>query len=169
MILIHTHKITERLRYTFDLIFKNLLAVDYELTEDKVRFQDYDGPKFGYSKEPVEVALYFWSAPLLFSRGINPQEIEVKDYDGLPGFFNAPVESALPYDPFAAAFYMVSRYEEYLPFRSDTYGRFPASASLAGKNGFLHRPVVNLWAEKIKEILTGKFPPLNFPLRKYSF
>jgi hypothetical protein len=43
----------------------------------------------------------------------------------------------LPFDPLAATFYLVSRYEEYLPFIPDEHGRFPAKQSFAFSNGFL--------------------------------
>lgn len=41
-------------------------------------------------------------------------------------------------------FFMLTRYEEVVSLiREDRHGRFPASESLAYKNNFLHRPVVN--------------------------
>ncbi len=56
-------------------------------------------------------------------------------------------------DFFAAAFFMLTRWEESaLPDR-DAYGRFPATASLAFRAGFLDRPVVNEYAELIGQLL----------------
>jgi len=53
---------------------------------------------------------------------------------------------------------MISRYEEYLPFEGDRYGRFPAALSLAARQGFLEKPVVevlltNVWLNSSISIL----------------
>lgn len=53
-------------------------------------------------------------------------------------------------DPFAATFFMLSRWEESNPaIERDRHGRFPAAASAAVQHGFLHRPVVNEWADAL--------------------
>lgn len=54
-------------------------------------------------------------------------------------------------DVFASAFFMLTRWEEYVREERDVHGRFPAKVSLAFKGNFLHRPIVNemtemLWA-----------------------
>ena len=41
-------------------------------------------------------------------------------------FFEQTENSALPFDVFAAGFYLLSRYEEYLPHIKDRFHRFPA-------------------------------------------
>ena len=40
------------------------------------------------------------------------------------------------FDVFSASFYLVSRYEEYLPYVKDMYERFQAENSLAYKHNF---------------------------------
>ena len=60
-------------------------------------------------------------------------------------------DSDLPFDIFAASFFLVSRYEEYLDYQPDEYGRFQASSSLAFRNGFLGIPVVDLWAKEMSK------------------
>ena len=54
-------------------------------------------------------------------------------------------------DIIASSFFMLSRYEEVVSAAKDRYGRFPASASLAFKEGFLNRPVVNEYIELIRK------------------
>lgn len=46
-------------------------------------------------------------------------------------------------DLVASSFFMLSRYEEAVCTDQDHFGRFPARASLAYKEGFLARPIVN--------------------------
>jgi len=50
-------------------------------------------------------------------------------------------------DIIASSFFMLSRYEEYLVDERDQYDRFPASASVAYKEGFLTKPIVNEYIE----------------------
>jgi peptidoglycan/xylan/chitin deacetylase (PgdA/CDA1 family) len=50
-------------------------------------------------------------------------------------------------DIVASSFFMLSRYEEVILSSEDRHGRFPATASLAHREGFLHRPIVNEYIE----------------------
>ena len=170
MILIYTHKITNRIKYIFNLMIKELLGVDIEFTTSEESFKSFDGVKLSYTNERIGDELFFASDKLLFERGISTQEISFNEFDDLPAFF--PVynkDSALPFDFFTAAFYLVSRYEEYLPHRKDKYGRFQSSESLAYEKNFLQKPLINIWALKIGDILKQKFPGFSFPGTKYEF
>ena len=65
-----------------------------------------------------------------------------------------PKSLNLPFpDLFAASFFMLSRWEETASQIRDEHGRFPAEQSLAWQQGFLHRPVVNEWADWLWELL----------------
>ena len=50
---------------------------------------------------------------------------------------------------------MLTRWEEYVDKTRDVHDRFPAYASLAYKNNFLLRPVVNEYAEMLWNMLIG--------------
>lgn len=52
-------------------------------------------------------------------------------------------------DLFASAFFMLTRWEEYVHQDRDIRDRFPAKSSLAYRSGFLSRPVVNEYVEII--------------------
>ncbi|MBK6994388.1 MAG: hypothetical protein IPH31_05490 [Lewinellaceae bacterium] len=56
-------------------------------------------------------------------------------------------------DFFFIAFFLLTRLEETWSSERDAHGRFPAVQSLAWKQGFLHRPVVNEWADWLWEAL----------------
>jgi hypothetical protein len=75
----------------------------------------------------------------------------------------------IPFDPFAASFYLVSRYEEYFPYAADRYGRFDAAESMAQQKGFLNKPLVNIFAKKIRQILKNEYADLTFRSRSYSY
>ncbi|MEZ5197051.1 MAG: polysaccharide deacetylase family protein [Bacteroidales bacterium] len=170
MILIYTHKITNRSKYIFKLLLKELLHIDFQFTANELEYLAFEGMKFSYSNKPFDKGLFFASTNILFERGIKHLDISMTDYEGLPAFF--PVyqnTSAMPFDPFAASFYLVSRYEEYLPYKKDEYGRFPADESLAYRKKFLHKPMINIWAQQIGDILSSRFPQLKIAGQKYKF
>ena len=144
-ILIYTPAKTGRIRYVFRLVFEDILKVPYELTTDLEEFQSSDLPKFIYGEQAYSDDLFFKSSGLLFERGIEIVDLEAFDFDGLKAFF--PVygeDTALPFDVFSAIFYLVSRYEEHLPFVKDKHGRFTAHLSISAKLHILGKPIVNV-------------------------
>ncbi len=170
MLLIYTEKITNRVKYIMGLYFRDILHVEYQLISDLPEFQSYEGPKMSYGKNPVGNEFFLASEHLLFERKINHIDLNFIEYLGIPAFF--PVYnklSALPFDPFAAGFYMVSRYEEYLPYKKDEYGRFSAKESIAYQKNFLHKPVVNIWAREIIRLMKERYPILEFDPPGYRF
>lgn len=169
MLLIYTHKITHRVKYILNLVFTDVLGVVFELTTDADFFKKHNGPKLSYTINPVCDELFFTSRSLLFEHGITEQNVSVFDYKNVKVFFATGKASALPFDVFAASFYLVTRYEEYLPHIRDEHDRFIAEDSLAFTNGFLHKPVVNIWIMWVKEQIQNKYPELVFPERKYEF
>jgi hypothetical protein len=84
----------------------------------------------------------------------------------VPLFFSLPLFDSLTHDHLAMMFFCLSRYEEYDDFTADKHHRFPAAESHAFQQGYLHLPVVNLWARKLETTLREKFPLL--PARKTS-
>jgi hypothetical protein len=169
MLLIYTGKITNRIRYIFEHIFKNLLGITMSITTDKEEFLSFEGAKLNYSSRRFNEELFFYASPLLFERGIKHQHLKIEDYEGTKIFFIGKNNSHLPFDPFAASFFLISRYEEYLPSEKDHYGRYKAENSVAFKNGFLHLPVIDMWVNLLHKTLQQLFPDLQFSKRKYRF
>jgi hypothetical protein len=167
--LIYVKSISSRLQYTFNLFLRDLVGVDFELTTNVEKFIFNTGPKINYSTQPFGEELFFYATDLLFEKKIKSQDLSVFDWNETKAFFATHPKYVIPFDPFAATFYMVSRYEEYLPFKPDKLGRFDASESLAFQKGFLARPVVNIYAEKVKSLLKENFPKLVFRERKYKY
>ncbi|WP_299397475.1 polysaccharide deacetylase family protein [uncultured Gelidibacter sp.] len=168
MLLVYTHKITPRLTYAFKHISLRILNVPVSFTTTVEEFIAHDSMKISYTKQPLSSEVFVRSHDLLFEQGISDLDINVQDWGNTKCFFSTSDKSSLPFDIFAATFYLLSRYEEYLPHVKDEYGRFLATESLAYNKGFLHQPVVDLWAYKFKEILQAQFPEFEFPERKYN-
>lgn len=169
MVLVYVENITPRVKYVFDLIFTDILKISYSITNIKNLFLSSQLIKFNYSKTRFKDELFVYSTDLLFQNSIEKQEIEVTEWQGLKIFFQTNSQSDLPFDIFAASFYLVSRYEEYLPFVADKHKRFKASDSLAFIHNFLKEPIVNKWAEKFSKILITKYPKLQLPKRQFRF
>ena len=160
MLLIYTHKITPRLTYIMRHIFSRILGIEISFTIKVEDFIKHFGPKITYTKQPLQNEFFLRSNDLLFQQGINDIDINMVDWDGIPCFFRAGERSELPFDIFSASFYLLSRYEEYLPHVKDMHGRFSPKDSLGYKNGFLKLPVVDIWAFRLFKKLERKFPQL---------
>ena len=167
MLLIYSHKQSPRLRYIAKQLFERILGVPVSVTLKIEDFIAHSGPKFSYGKQPLGNELFFQSTDLLFEQGVNEDIISVKDWHGIPCFYKVNhAESVVPFDVLAASFYMLTRYEEYLPQVKDSLGRFMATSSLAHQHGFLQMPVVDLWALRVKKIIQARFPEIEWN-RKY--
>lgn len=70
-------------------------------------------------------------------------------------------------DVFGSIFFMLTRYEELVKADRDERARFPASASLAYREGFLERPIVNEYVELLYRCLTELWPALSRKQRDY--
>ncbi len=162
MLLIHVRKITPRISYVFKHICLRILGIDVSFTTTLEDFISYPGSKISYGKKPLGNELFFQSYGLLEQQGIESIDFTVKKWEETWSFFSVSSSSALPFDVFSASFYMLSRYEEYLPHVKDEMGRFMASESLAYQEGFLHQPVVDIWSYKFKTKLLAAFPDLVF-------
>ena len=114
MILVYSHKITPRLTYIFRQIFVRILELPVSFTSTIEKFISHSGPKLSYTNQPLGNEFFIKSHELLFQQGIHETEFEVEKWKGLPAFFKTGSQSRLPYDIFAASFYLISRYEEYL-------------------------------------------------------
>jgi len=156
-----------RLRYVAGFISRELLALPIRITTDKEAFVAHYGPRINYSAENIPDTFAITPAPLLFETGIGPQDISCFDHNGRKAFF--ATQGNLPFDIFAAAFYLITRYEEYLPHEKDPYGRYAHTNSLAWKEGFLDIPLVNYWLFDLKEALKSVYPNLVFRHPDFKF
>ena len=169
-LLIYVQKLSARAQYIFGLICQDLLGLDISITEQKEEFSLYEGAKFSYAQEPIGNELFIQSNGLLSETGISEKQTDFITFNGMPAFFGtSDKRSVFSFDCFAAAFYLVSRYEEYLPFKQDEYGRYPVIESTASKGGFLRIPLVNIWTEMFRKELLKKYPDLQFVERKFKF
>ncbi len=168
MLLVYTHKITPRLKYAFKQVFTRILGIPVDFTTTIEDFIAHDSLKMSYTRQPLSNEIFVRSHDILYEQGLSDVEISVQDWEETKCFFFNGDKSAIPFDIFSATFYLLSRYEEYLPHVKDQYGRFTAQESLAYKHDFLHQPVVDIWAYKFKKVFQENYPDFQFPERQYT-
>ena len=161
MILIYCPEESPRAAWIFDLVFKQLLGLEYRLTTFPEELKQSDGPRLNYSFKPLGEEPFIQASGLLFERNIRDQSANLipgPAWHGLPTVFShAQTHSSLPFDIFSAIFYFVARYEEYLPFEHDVHERFQSSESLSFHLGILEEPIVNQWVRELAKVLNGWF------------
>ena len=166
--LIYSSTITPRLQYIAEFAGKETIGEPFEITNIPGYYQQHSGFKINYSSGKIDEN-EFWirPCPLLFEEKITGQVIQCFSIDGIKCFFKT--QGDFPFDIFAATFYLLSRYEEYLPHKKDMYGRYAHENSLAFKEGFLNQPLINKWLQFFKEQLQYKFSSLVISSPAFSF
>lgn len=168
-LLIYTQKETPRVRYVFKHIFTRVLGLRIGFTSEIETYVAHEGPKLSYTPKQLGNELHFGSVDFLFEQGVSDAELQVLDWDGVPCYFAIKdVASEVPYDIFAATFYLLSRYEEYLPHVKDSLGRFAPSASLAAQNNFLKIPVVDIWIQRLQKIVAAHYPEIKWTTSRFK-
>jgi hypothetical protein len=161
-LLVYTTVPSPRVDYIFSTLLPAIGVEDYKLTTDKSLVR---GPVINYSSESL-FGSELWIKPvnLLFEKDIKDQKINCFDFNGLKAFFKT-TDGDFTFDIFAASFYLIARYEEYLPYKPDMYGRYAHENSLAFKEEFLPLPLINRWLKEFTHLLLHRFPslPLNPP------
>ena len=169
MVLIYSHITSSRLQYICRFIFKELLGTDFSITIDPEEFKVYKGIRINYSRTTFNfTSCHIPNHSLLFERDIKPQAIECVEVNNYTTFFKTAYGNH-PFDIFAASFYLLSRYEEYLPHKNDIYGRYAHENSLAFQQGFLHLPLINIWVKDFYGSLKSKYSTFNFQLSTFVF
>jgi hypothetical protein len=168
-LLIYADAITPRIDYTMQLVFGEIARISYQITQNIDTWQQYEGVKIAYAKPEKSIKnitlpfAHFVAADLLYEKNIQPQKIQLNKQQQIT--FEQPHQAI--FDPFAAIFWCVSRYEEYLPFQPDKYGRFEANQSFLYQNNLLQKAVVNEYAHYIEQRIQQVFH--HFTFQKKSF
>ncbi len=168
-ILIYTESQSPRLQYILNYIFRDCFGVAYSVTDQERIFSPRKGPKINYSGKYGLDGFRIPASGLLIENSIRKMEPMPETSGEVPLLFTDDKETDLSFDIFSAVFYMISRYEEYLPFEPDHHGRFDAGSSLAMKYDFLELPVVDLWVLNLRERLIGMYPELDLSAGTFKF
>jgi hypothetical protein len=166
MVTVYSNISGNRIEYIVRHIFNNMLGADYVLTGSLDEYSQAPGLCINYSPVRTGKGLWIYPHPLLSGEGTSHRKIQTGEWDGLPCFF-LQTQGDIPFDLFAASFYLLTRYEEYGNGDLDSFGRFKVENSLAYRANFLQIPLVDRWVFRLRELLaeqgdTGDFIPRSF-------
>jgi len=160
---------TER-NYSIDIIFTEFLAIEYQLkrqdglrnyeiiltNKNKLIIQDHFFSNFNADLEYLNIN----NLPddIQFTRNRFLPENDIPIIYGTSEFkikerSSDTKEIVCGIDIFASVFFMLTRWEEYVCEEKDQLQRFSGKSSIAFKNNFLHRPVVNEYCEFLWNML----------------
>lgn len=175
------NKYEKESNYIIDVIFRDFLGLDYKIHWDKnlrdivkITSDGYDGilemPQKLFSTKKVDwlkstsmpiQPLYNWESYNLKSN-INISDHNIPIIYGESSFFKKSEKHIkLPIDILGSAFFMLSRYEEIVIEERDKYDRFSAFSSLAYKENFLYRPIIDEYVEILWDTLSLLFPNIE--------
>lgn len=169
MIQVYTKRQSTRLKYVAIFILETIL-------KEKVEFIDDDGnlenklPVIWYDSSEPTNGSYLQIRPheFIVEKGVSDHSIQVDEWKDHPIFFKTSDEG-FPFDIFSASFYLISRYEEYLPHKTDKHERFSAEQSIAFQHNFLKRPLVDEWAYLLQNEIKSLNPNWNPATRKFKY
>jgi hypothetical protein len=165
--LVYTSHITNRLQNIIDY-FNEKLNLQAVLTTDEKFYNANEAEKINYSENRISAKeIFIQPCGLLKETGIKRQYIECFEWNGVAAFFKT--DDDLGFDIFSAVFYLLSRYEEYKEHEPDEYGRYAHWNSLAWKEGFIHKPLVDIWLANFKNIILNKFTNFKFQISNFKF
>ncbi len=145
------------------------LGLEVTQTVNLEEFKNSSLPKINYSDVKIENCLTVLPHTILFNVGIKDYPIEVSNHPHFFKVFFKNTNPVIPFDLFGAAFWLLSRYEEYLPYKTDNYDRFNYRSGLAYQYDFINTPLVNLWLEQLQLSLKEIFPNIKFKEQQYKF
>ena len=153
MVTIYSHEISPRIDYVVNLIFKNILGLDFIITNE---LNDLNGIVVNYSKESLEIDSY-----QIYPSGF----LEVNNWDFLN---HMPIKSDSSYffsqsigdhnfDLLSTVFFLVSRMEEYNNENYDKHHRFNSQDSILVKLNLEKKPIIDIWCYELLKNLNDKF------------
>jgi len=146
------------LKYTLGVLLKDFLGLKVEYSfdpsSDLVRIELENGKK-------LELAATFFSNLKTTQEYLNVANIPsntfdvnvfgqtIRSFSKVDDSIKKEGEISLGIDVLGPTFFMLSRWEEYVNTTRDKHDRFPGKESLAQKEGFHQRPIVNEYVELI--------------------
>lgn len=170
------------LDYILDVIFCSSLQTERpvaEISAQSLRLS-YDNKRGIVIKQPLIIHEARNVQGILCMTPLPDEYVPVIDERMIPIFRNEKIlfdkhliyddgESIIfNFDILYSAFYILTRMEEMERTDLDKWGRFPASASHAYKNNYLHRPVVDEYAEILWFCIKKLWPGLQRKERKFE-
>lgn len=163
-VLVYCSATSPRLTYVLDWLLKERLKVSYTITHNEA---DVIRAPFAiaYGKA-LPQAISIPDAGVLSQTGVFDGDPETGTWQNIPTLFaTAKKTYSVPFDILSAIFWLISRNEEYLPYKPDKHGRYPAKSSMLYRKGWLQRPLIDEWIAELRKSLIragAHIPPMHF-------
>lgn len=167
-IILYSTRTSNRLEYVLDFMFNTVLGIQYLHTTSVEEFTNSTLLKINYSHENIPATITIIPHGLLENIEIENQLVSIITWQNTIAFFKTS-ELEIPFDILAATFFLITRYEEYLPHNNDEYNRYAHTNSTAFKYNFLHLPLVDLWLVAFKALLKSRNTALVFSSTHFKF
>ncbi len=156
MIQVVTKENSSRFLYVIDVLLSGIGKQEYQIVqEDELK---PDVPVISYTERVPNYPCIHIQPHKLLNFPIQEGALSdgVTNWNGVPCFLKT--DGTIPFDMFSASFWLLSRWEEYLPHSKDQHQRFPVASSYSFQNGFLNRPIINEWVDKLLEAIKSTWP-----------
>jgi hypothetical protein len=165
MIGVYTDQSSVRLDYVLRFLFNDLWNLEWKYLE---RIEgDVSEIVINYSNNHFRDAINISPSGWVAEKKIRTEYPPVSRKDEITVLF--PNSSSIGFDIFSACFYMLSRYEEYLAHKVDKHDRFDPWDSFGHKNQLFDTPIVQVWANMLKEHILEHSQSISFHERKFDF
>lgn len=165
--IVYSHTLTPRLQYILKFL-SDYYQHPFKLTANEQAYTASEDYKINYSHQKISnEEIYINPHALLFENEKRKVGVKTFQHKGYTAFFE--VSGDLHFDLFAGIFFLLTRYEEYLPHQKDQFGLYAHHNSVAYREGFLQQPLVNIWLEDFRKTLQEKFPGIVLPQQKFCF
>ena len=153
-VVIRSHFNSPRLEYIATWLYERW-GLDVDINAVTINPEDII---INYGKERPELCtLSIPDAKLLSKEGLSSVEINAQSRgEACKLFYNAESKLDLDFDFFSMAFYLLSRYEEYVYSDTDEHGRWISAQSAAIQFNFINKPIVDIWLTHIEQIIESK-------------
>lgn len=159
MLLIYSPVQSPRLSYIAGELFEHWYGCRVRLCYDIGEYKEHKGAAINYGRIPIkEGEIRIQPAGLLEETGVPAGRPPVSGFGEETLLYPSSSPESYPFDLFSAAFWLLTRAEEYGVVAEDDFGRFPAEKSLADSNGFLNHPLLLNWTSKLLETLRLRHP-----------
>ncbi len=164
----HIERPGPRSRFIIPHMLRTMAGWDAVEVPDIELFRSIPGPKLSYGELPIEGAFRVVPHGFLDQTGTSALEPEMKETRGMPMLFPSSSGKHLPFDVFSAAFFALSRYEEYGPIGRDAHDRPLSSEFHATRHNYFDRPIVDEWLYFLADTWREHDPKLPAIRRKYA-
>lgn len=155
-----------RTSYTIDFIFKHILNVPCTIYERNVfEIKAAIGElhcHVNFTNDIDFEGVSVFNSAFLLQNDIKKFEPEIKP-EKIPQLFPNPGADKfdINFDLFAASFYLLTEYDKYMIDQRDSHGRIPDNLTFVFRNELYKQPLINIYAEQLREKICEKFPDLT--------